>query len=155
MNQESDYLIHYGVKGMKWGVRRHKDKTTNNKRSSRKAKREENRKVRTDRKKASRNRRKLSDKELNDRIKRLENEKKLKKLTEEDLNPGRTAVKNFMKTNGKQLASGLARVGVSAATGFAAFYLKNKISSKQPDYEGGTWTEFAKYVAPNPNAKKK
>ncbi len=152
---DENYLIHYGVKGMKWGVRRRKNKTSNGRRSSKKYKREETRKVRTDRKKASRNRRNLSDKELNDRIRRLENEKKLKKLTDEDLKPGRTAVKNFMKANGKRLASGLAGVGISAATGFAAFYLKNKISSKSPNFKGGDWQEFAKYVAPNPNAKKK
>lgn len=137
---------------MKWG--RRKDKRSSSS-SAKKQTRKENRSIKNDRKKASKNRRKLSDQELNDRVKRLEQEKKLKDLTNNDLKPGRTAVKKFLKTNGGKLASGLAGVGISAATGAAAYYLKNKISSKSPNYSGGDWKEFANFVAPNPHRKKK
>ena len=79
-----NFLEHYGVKGMKWGVRRGVIKS-GKERTSREDK------VRAKRKDAKRRRQVLSDKDLNGLVKRLEQEKKLKSLLEEDLAPGRTA----------------------------------------------------------------
>lgn len=145
------YLAHHGVPGMKWGVRKDRVKSSG---SSRKSARAENKAIKKDRKQASKNRKKLSDAELKQRITRLENERKLKTLTDQDLKPGRTATKKFLSEQGGRLAKGLAGVAVSAATGAAAYYVKNKLSSKAPDYAGGSWKDLAAYVAPNPHKKK-
>ena len=104
-----DFLAHYGVKGMRWGVKRgvvksgkertNKEITTRNKRKD-----------------AKRRRQVLSDKDLDGLVKRLEQEKKLKNLLEEDLAPGRTATKKLLANAGTKVAATvLAGAGVWAA----------------------------------------
>jgi hypothetical protein len=69
---EGDFLEHYGIKGMRWGVRRSEAQL-------RKARAELDKAVKDYQKspKRKKNIKKLSDAELNERIKRLENERKL------------------------------------------------------------------------------
>lgn len=85
-SNDNNSLEHFGVQGMKWGVRK------------RSAKEE---KERAKRFKAVKNRRTISDEELNQRIARLSAEKKLKQLTEEDLNPGKAVAKKLMSESGQ------------------------------------------------------
>ena len=157
MNQTiyDGYLAHYGVKGMKWGQR--KDRKKDRIRLNR-SERKQVRKIKRERKKASKRRMLLSDEELNSRIKRMETEKKLKELTSESVYPGKTAAKKIINSRGGKAIAGVA---ISAASGTTAYALKvateNKFKFKdiddiksKIDYE-----EAAKYVAPNPNAKKK
>lgn len=93
-----DELMHYGVKGMKWGVR--KDPRKGIVKTAKKGMRKARNAyyvdpVKRERSNAVARRRTMSDKELNERIKRLEQEKKLKQLTAENISPGRQALKRF------------------------------------------------------------
>lgn len=103
-----NFLEHYGVKGMKWGVRRGVIKS-GKERTSREDK------VRAKRKDAKRRRQTLKDKDLDQLVKRLEQEKKLKSLLDEDLAPGRTATKKILANAGTKVAGTVAAgVGVWA-----------------------------------------
>lgn len=136
------YLQHYGVKGMKWGIRRYqnKDGTLTNA-GKRRARKQEAKELRKQRKSDMKNRRYLSDKDLDAKVNRLKKEKQLKELIEEDLAPGRTAAKKFItSTGGKVLSS--AAVGALAYAGHA--FLSGKIDLGQA----------ANYIFPNPNKKK-
>lgn len=98
----NNYLQHYGVKGMKWGVR--KD------RKGKKPKKEIS--TAKYRKQALARRRTLKQKDLDDLVKRLEQEKKLKNLLEEDLNPGKKFAKQVMSSTGAKVA-GVVATGVA------------------------------------------
>lgn len=136
-----DDVEHYGVKGMKWGVRRSqasldraagrkvtrtkakkssaaaRTKKRKERQASRAAKREERevaknpgkqKLISTDtgriatRGELGKNRRTLDDTDLTQLIKRLENEKKLKTLVEQDVSPGRSFAKTVMNDAGKR-----------------------------------------------------
>ena len=102
------FLEHYGVKGMKWGVQKGVVKS-GKQRTSREDK------VRANRKDAKRRRQTLKDKDLDQLVKRLEQEKKLKNLLDEDLAPGRTATKKLLANAGTKVAGTvLAGAGVWA-----------------------------------------
>lgn len=103
-----DFLAHYGVKGMRWGVRRGFIKS-----GSERTNKED--RVRAKRKDAKRRRQVLSDKNLDTLVKRLEQEKKLKNLLDDDLAPGRTATKKLLANAGTKVAGTvLAGAGVWA-----------------------------------------
>lgn len=103
-----DFLAHYGVKGMRWGVTRGVVKS-----GAQRTSRED--KVRAKRKDAKRRRQTLKDKDLDQLVKRLEQEKKLKSLLDEDLAPGRTATKRLLANAGTKVAGTVAAgVGVWA-----------------------------------------
>lgn len=127
MYQYPNYLMHHGVKGMKWGVRRQQKKAARQAARSRKK----------DMRYASKNRRQLSDQELDDRINRLKKEKQLRELTNEELNPGRTIVNSQLK-----------KVGATALVGGAAYLAKYAIAGQ------GSVQEAANWILPNPNKKK-
>lgn len=79
-------LYHHGVKGMKWGVRRKRNNTTE---------------VHEDYKRAHTKKsvQEMSDRELNDRINRLQKEKTYSDLTSKT-NKGVTAVKKIIAVAG-------------------------------------------------------
>lgn len=104
MTNVDNFLAHYGVKGMRWGVRRGLV-------SPGVARTNKETKVRSTRKDALRRRQTLSDKNLDQLVKRLEQEKKLKALLQEDLSPGRTATKKLLSNSGTKVA-GLVATGV-------------------------------------------
>ena len=125
-------LEHYGVKGMKWGLRKRSKnrvsssgsestrsnstpKVSNPKVSNPKVSNPKvsNPKVsapttRDKRVKALKNRRELSDSDIKDFTSRLQSEKQLKALLDEDVSPGRTFIKKVMSDAGKQAATKLA-----------------------------------------------
>ena len=112
----SDFLEHHGIKGMKWGVIRTKTqsavsrgkekvKESKEKHEAKKSEKAAANKAKTlstdegqrlDRVTAKKSRRTLSDSEIQSRITRLEKEKRLKELTDEDLAPGKTATKKII-----------------------------------------------------------
>jgi len=128
-----NFLAHYGVRGMKWGVRKgfvSPTVTRTNKET----------KVRAKRKDARRRRQVLSDKDLDQLVNRLQKEKKLKELLDGDLAPGRTATK-------KILASATGVVAGVALAGGMKYGIKAAMT-KSFDIK-----EAASYVIPTPKKK--
>lgn len=113
---EYNTLQHHGIKGQKWGVRRFRntDGTLTPAGKRRQSERDNKAEIK-DRKNASKYRRNLSDDELNMRVNRLEREKRLRQLTEEDIKPGRAKAKSILSDIGNKtvrtVATGAALYG--------------------------------------------
>ena len=107
----SNELEHHGVKGMRWGHRKtpvrssRQTSSSTNKSSNRSSKKTPSKKSKI---------KSMSDSEIQSRIKRLEMEKRLSTLSNEDRNPGTNFVKNALKDSGKQV---LTTVGKNAMLG--------------------------------------
>lgn len=134
-----DILEHYGIKGMKWGIRRTEEQL---RRARGKLESDANRAEVKRRKSTYKNRRTISDDDLRKEVSRLELEKKYKNLVDEDVRPGRTAVQKFLKSTG-------GRVLTSAAIGTMAYAGYLALGGSDPD-----GTKMANYLFPNPNRKK-
>lgn len=135
----ADIIVHYGVKGMKWGVRRYQNKDGSLTPAGKARERTKNEK--RSRSELSRNRRTASLEELTKQISRLETEKKLKSLIDEDIKPGRTMVAKILKSGGSKVLSGAVAGGIAYAINYA---LTKEFDPK----------DFANYISPNPNKKK-
>lgn len=125
-----DFFAHYGVKGMKWGVK----KGVVNGRLVRTKKED---KIRTSRKDARRRRQTLSDKDLDKLVNRLQQEKKLKELLDADLSPGRSATRKLLLG-----ATGVVAAGALAGAG--------KYGIKAAMTKSFDIKEAASYVIPKP-----
>lgn len=142
----SDELMHHGVKGMKWGVRKDRrsgsssgksklskkiKKSINNKKKAKaKAKAKEARaKVKADQKKTVKD---MSDTELRERIARLELEKRYKDLSasQQTTSKGSKFVKNVLERSGEELATQVTKYYgakmINAMIGEEAVYANNK-----------------------------
>lgn len=119
------YLIHYGVKGMKWGViRKRVSDSVHNSYHYQKHQLKKRAKIEKARRKYSaKTVRGLSDDELNARIERLRLEKKYKELTEKDIAPGRQVTKEILASSGKKVAT-------AVATAAIAYSVKSAINKK-------------------------
>ena len=124
-------LYHYGVLGMKWGVHRKSSSSSKNSRSNKSA----DQVIKEKRKKVSAARRHLSDGDLKKAIERLQNEKKLKDLTDENIAPGRTAAKRVITQIGK---SAITTAGTAVATYAIKAAMEKKFDIK----------EAAKFIKP-------
>lgn len=123
-----NYLMHHGIKGQRWGVRRYQNAdgsltSAGLKRAKKDAKKNAKYNLK--------NRSVISDEQLSKSIKRMENEKRLKRATEENLKPKRSAVKKFISSNGKKIV-GATSVGVG-------IYASKKIVSKIINKEAGSF----------------
>lgn len=136
-------LYHWGVKGMKWGVRRYQNKdgslTPRGKKRQKELSADE--KERVSRQNDLKNRRTMSDAELKKKIERLKLEKEFKNLTNEDINSGKTFVNEVMSSAGKKVLT-------IAAAGAIAYGVKAAMTGKFDIQEA------AGYIAANPNKKK-
>lgn len=131
-------LMHYGIKGMRWGVRRSESQLA---KERSKVEKIADKTAKTERKKDVKNRRTLTTEELKNKIDRMKLEKQFKDLTEEDISPGRKVAKDILKSAGTKVLS-------AAAAGAAAYAVKATMT-KRFDLR-----EAAAYIAANPNKKK-
>jgi len=100
---------------MKWGQRKAKSSSTTSTTSGKS--RDPAKEAITQRKKTSAARRYISDGDLKAAVERIQTEKKLKDLTNEDLAPGRTEVKKILGQIGKNAIT-------TVGTGVAVYTLR-------------------------------
>lgn len=108
-----DYLSHHGILGQKWGVRRYQNPDGSLTDEGKK------RSIKQDRKQASKNRSLLSDEELDARIKRLQKEKQLRELTDQELGRGKKFADDTLQITGRQTVQKIAVEGIAASLGVA------------------------------------
>jgi len=137
-------LQHYGIKGMKWGVRRNTNRSGNTSKTGKGKKslykKEADRKKKRRLRAASKNRRLLSDDDIKRRMERLKLEKEFKNLTEEEISPGRKFTKDVLQQAGKKVAA--------TVVAGAALYAVKAAMTGNFDLK-----EAAAYVTPKPKNK--
>ena len=120
---DNNNLMHYGVKGMHWGIRRfqNRDGTLTSAGKAKQSSGKSDKQKESEKRKRydARNRGSLTNTQLRNKIDRLQMEKQLRKLTEEEISPGRTEAKRILSQIGTKVASttitGAALYGVKAA----------------------------------------
>ena len=179
--QNQNELYHYGILGMKWGVRRYQNadgtlteagkrrymssfrnpkdaaaamklsEKYDKERARKKQEKRERKEAVKQRKSDVKNRRTLSDAELNKKIERLQKEKQLKDLTNSQISAGKREVTDMLKQIGKKAATTVA----TGALLYGMKYAAGKASSKKTggEYKWNT-NDFANAVF-NGGPKKK
>lgn len=105
MEQEKNSLKHYGVKGMKWGVRK-QYKSTGRKKNKKifSFKKSEKKTAKKEKNESSSNKRYISDEELRRRINRLKMEKEYKQLTAREKSAGQKWIEGVLSDSSRQIA---------------------------------------------------
>lgn len=110
----NDYLMHHGIKGQKWGVRRFQN--PDGTRTAAGKKREKENRIdhdtltkSTNAKELYKHRSQLSDKELQDRLNRLRNEQALQQMAHARTNEGKRIAKDILVNTGKEVLKNQAR----------------------------------------------
>lgn len=138
-----EILEHYGIKGMKWGVRRDRrtldrlaGRTTSKGSSKKTTNSDKNQTKKAQRRADVRNRRNLSDRDIRGKIDRLKLERELSKLTAEDLSPIRSKVTQMLSDAGWQVGK---NVSVAVLTVLTRKYLAGETLTRE---------EIGKYLRP-------
>lgn len=130
--ETQEFLEHYGVKGMKWGVRKDR-KGRRSKSAFQKLKDKSASDDRTRYKKSSDAPARLTDAELEKRIKRLESEKKYNELNSRTVSQGEKLVTEVITNAGRKVATvTLAGAGLLVAKKFIAKKFGPEIADSIP-----------------------
>lgn len=125
--RQSDYLVHYGVQGMRWGHRKDRKSSSSGSKKSgiKKVFSKTSKKIRS--KKSTKN---MTDQELQKSISRMELERRYKSLKRENVSSGRRIARDILKNSAQQVVTQLlvagARAGIREATGFDIGNFKKK-----------------------------
>jgi len=129
----NEYLKHYGVMGMRWGRSRGSQSVSVSGKKSKKSNEETeidetNKKIKSERRLTNKKRRTLSDDDLKLKIGRLELEKKLKELTQQDIDKGKSPVTKLLIDIGE---SSLRAAGTAVGTYAVKAILDGKFDRKE------------------------
>lgn len=159
----NEELMHYGVLGMKWGVRRSSSSSGGSKAGSKKGKTDDSsdpkKTAKAESKPKKRKLSEVSDDELQRRIKRLENEKRYLELSRDNpkINKGKTFTKEYAKEAAKKVAVDTAvDIGAQVVKHFMAKFANQAIGETQrvKNEETGEWETVIKDVVYANNKKK-
>lgn len=119
--EHSDYILHYGVLGMKWGVRKQRSKSN---RSRRKARKKQISNKEDSDNKSSNNIKKMTDAELKRKINRLQLEKQYKDLSRQTMSDGKRIVNDILKNSARN-------VGTQALTKYSLIAIDKAYEKRQ------------------------
>lgn len=107
-------LMHHGVKGQKWGVRRYQNENGSYTDAGKKRRKEgqSQSSEKTLRSSTRKERHVMSDEELDNRIKRIEKEIRLKDLEMKNVDEGRIYCNNLLKSIGTKVITTVAAGGI-------------------------------------------
>lgn len=136
-----DIFYHHGILGMKWGIRRSPVQLLRARGKPKTQTDIDNKNKKDQMRKDSKNRRNLSNEDIKKKIERLNLEKQLKDLTEENISPGKKMVADILSSSGKKVATALVTSMVTGATVYAVRSAMTK--------EKMTMKDAADYVVPS------